>query len=214
MRRSLSARCLNTRRFARARKPRQIRRPRKDPGRAGGRDISQAVDRGDDEKAIKARSRWSFVHKAFNAGNAEATAATYTETAVVVDERGERLEGRAAIRDQYAASFADNPGSTIAIQVRLAPFPRPGDGPRGGPHDDHAGRGCGAPEITRFTAVYVKQGGQWLQAAVRDELAPRPRPPRPPQGTGVARGRLGQRKPGCGRLHLLHVGQRRQLPRS
>ena len=29
----------------------------------------------------------------------------------------------------------------------------------------------GRPEITRFTAVYVKQGGQWRQAAVRDELA-------------------------------------------
>ncbi len=27
------------------------------------------------------------------------------------------------------------------------------------------------PEITRFTAIYVKAGGRWLQSAVRDEVA-------------------------------------------
>ena len=41
----------------------------------------------------------------------------------------------------------------------------------------------------------------------------RPHPPRPPQGTGVAGGRLGQREPGRGRLHHLQMGRRRQLPR-
>ena len=115
-------------------------------GRSGGRAtpaaqqaVTSPVSRGDDEKAIKALLD-TFI-QAFNARNADATAATYTETAVVVDERGQRVEGRAAVRDQYAASFADNPGSTIGIQVELAPFPRPGDGTRGGPHDDHADRG-------------------------------------------------------------------------
>ncbi len=28
-----------------------------------------------------------------------------------------------------------------------------------------------SPEITRFTVVYIKKNGQWLQSAVRDELA-------------------------------------------
>ena len=31
--------------------------------------------------------------------------------------------------------------------------------------------GAGAPEISRFTAIYVKEDGHWLQAAVRDEPA-------------------------------------------
>ena len=32
-------------------------------------------------------------------------------------------------------------------------------------------KGAGAPEISRFTAIYVKEDGHWLQAAVRDEPA-------------------------------------------
>ena len=131
--------------------------------------VTAPVDRGGDEKAIKALLD-SFV-KAFNAGNAEATAATYTETAVVVDEQGQRVEGQAAIRDQYAASFADNPGSKIAIQVDSFRFLGPETALEEGRTTITPAEGAGAPEITRFTAVYVKQGGQWLQAAVRDELA-------------------------------------------
>ena len=43
--------------------------------------------------------------KAFDAGDAAAVAATFTAGALVVDEEGERHLGRAAIRDQFAASF-------------------------------------------------------------------------------------------------------------
>ena len=131
--------------------------------------VTPRLSRGDDEKAIQALLD-KFV-KAFNAGNAEATAATYTETAVVVDERGGRIEGRAAVRDQYAASFADNPGSTIAIQVDSLRFLGPETALEEGRATITPAAGAGAPEITRFTAVYVKQGGEWRQAAVRDELA-------------------------------------------
>jgi uncharacterized protein (TIGR02246 family) len=131
--------------------------------------VTPPLGRGDDEKAIKSLLD-AFV-KAFNAGNAEATAATYTETAVVVDEQGQRVEGRAAVRDQYAASFADNPGSTIAIQVDSLRFLGPETALEEGRTTITPAAGAGAPEITRFTAVYVKQGGQWRQAAVRDELA-------------------------------------------
>jgi uncharacterized protein (TIGR02246 family) len=127
------------------------------------------VGRGDDEKAIKALLD-KFV-AAFNARNAEAVAATYTEKAVVVDERGKRVEGRAAVRDQYAASFADSPGITIAIQVDSLRFLGPDTAFEEGRATITPTAGKGAIEISRFTAVYVKQGGQWLQAAVRDELA-------------------------------------------
>ena len=43
--------------------------------------------------------------------------ATFTAGALVVDEEGERTLGRAAIRDQFAASFKNAPGSRIALQV-------------------------------------------------------------------------------------------------
>jgi uncharacterized protein (TIGR02246 family) len=123
--------------------------------------------RGDDEKAIK--TLLDAFTRAFNAGDATAAAATYTETAIVVDERGERTEGRAAIRDQYAGSFADNPGSTIAIEVDSLRFLGPETALEEGRTTIKPK--VGAPEITRFTAIYVKLGGQWLQSAVRDEVS-------------------------------------------
>ncbi len=131
--------------------------------------VTPPAARGEDEKAIKALLD-AFV-KAFNAGNAGAAAATYTETAVVVDEEGERIEGRAAIRDRYTASFADNPGSTIAIQVDSLRFLGPETALEEGRATITSAAGAGAPEISRFVTVYVKQGGEWRQATVRDELA-------------------------------------------
>jgi uncharacterized protein (TIGR02246 family) len=123
----------------------------------------------DDTKAVAALVA-SFT-KAFNAGDAAAAAATYTETAIVVDEQGERIEGRVAIRDQLARSFADSPGTTIAIQVDDLRFLGPETAIEMGRTTIRPAAGAGAPEKTRFTAVYVKLGGQWLQAAVRDEIS-------------------------------------------
>ncbi len=124
-----------------------------------------AIDRSGDEKAIK--SLVESLVKAFNAGDATAAVATYCENAVLVDEDGEVLQGRAALKDQFAASFAANPGSKIAIQSDSLRFV-----------DDRTaievGKATitptkGAPEVTKFMAVYVKQGDQWLQSLVRDE---------------------------------------------
>ena len=131
--------------------------------------VTPPAARGEDEKAIKALLD-AFV-KAFNAGSAGAAAATYTETAVVVDEEGERIEGRAAIHDRYNASFADNPGSTIAIKVDSLRFLGPETALEEGRATITSPAGAGVPEITRFVTVYVKQGCEWRQATVRDELA-------------------------------------------
>ena len=131
--------------------------------------VTPPVGRAEDERAIRALLD-AFV-KAFNAGNAEAAAATYSDTAVVVDEMGERLEGRAAIRARYAASFAGNPGSTIAIHVDALRFIAPDTALEVGKATIKPAAGAGVPETTRFTTVYVRQAGQWVQGAVRDELA-------------------------------------------
>jgi uncharacterized protein (TIGR02246 family) len=125
--------------------------------------------RSDDEKAIKLLL--DAFTKAFNAGDAKAAAATYTETAIVVDERGERTEGRAAILDQYAASFAEHPGTKIAIQVDALRFLGPETAMEVGRSTITPPSEAGPPESTRFTAVYIKQNNQWLQSAVRDEVS-------------------------------------------
>lgn len=121
-----------------------------------------------DEKAVESLLA-AFV-KAFNAGDAEAAAATYSGSALVVDEHGARTEGRAAIKDQYAGSFAENPGSTIAIEVEALRFLGPDTAIEVG-RTTITPRGDEAPEVTRFTAVYTREGGRWLQSAVRDEVA-------------------------------------------
>lgn len=126
-------------------------------------------DRDKDEAAIKAVVD-AFV-KAFNAGDAEAAAATYAKSAIVVDEHGERTVGRDAIREQYAASFADNLASTIAIEADELRFLGAETAIEVGRTTITPAKGAGAPEITRFTAVYVKEDGAWKQGAVRDELA-------------------------------------------
>ncbi len=122
--------------------------------------------RANDGKAIS--SLVDTFTKAFNSGNAAAAAATYTEDALVVDEENARTEGRAAIRDQLAASFAEDPGRTIVIKTEALRFLGADSALEEGTATVQPPKG-GAPEISRFTVVYVKRDGQWLQAAVRDE---------------------------------------------
>ena len=123
--------------------------------------------RQDDQKAIGALVE-SFT-RAFDAGDAAAIAATFTAGALVVDEEGERTLGRAAIRDQFATSFKNTPGSRIAIQVDSLRFLGTETALEEGRATITPGNGPGALEISRFTAIYVKEDGHWLQAAVRDE---------------------------------------------
>src|SRR3954454_8516176 len=143
--------------------------PPASPG--GGQSITSTTSAawGDDEKAIK--ELLDAFTRAFDAGDAASAAATYTETAIVVDEEGERVEGRAAVRDRYASYFKDFPGGKILIQVDSLRFLGPETALEEGRTTITPAPGAGAPEITRFTAVYVRQDGQWRQAAVRDELA-------------------------------------------
>jgi uncharacterized protein (TIGR02246 family) len=125
--------------------------------------------RAHDEKAIAALVE--NYTKAFNAGDAKAAAETFTEDALAVDEHGDRTEGRAAIRAQLAASFAAEPGTKIVINVHGLRFLGPDTAlEEGRTTITPAGAGR-EPEITRFTVIYVKKNGQWLQGAVRDEFA-------------------------------------------
>ncbi len=128
----------------------------------------QTTRQADDARAIAALVE-SFT-KAFNAGDAAAAAATFAQDALVVDEQGQRTEGRARIQDQLAASFADNPKSTIAIETQALRFLGPDTALEEGRTTITPAKG-GTPEISRFTVVYVKHDGHWLQSAVRDEHA-------------------------------------------
>jgi uncharacterized protein (TIGR02246 family) len=128
----------------------------------------QATRQPDDAKAIAALVA-SFT-KAFNAGDVAAAAATFADDALVIDEQGERTDGRARIQAQLAASFAESPRRTIAIEAQALRFLGPDTALEEG-RTTISPAGGGPPEISRFTVVYVKQDGHWLQSVVRDEHA-------------------------------------------
>ena len=139
------------------------------PRRENASGTAATEARQQDEKAIAALV--AAYTKAFNAGDAAAVAATFADDALAIDEHGERTEGRAAIRDQLAASFAAEPGTTIGIKVDELRFLGPDTAIEQGRTTITPAGADRAPEITRFTVVYVKKNGQWLQSVVRDEYA-------------------------------------------
>jgi uncharacterized protein (TIGR02246 family) len=115
--------------------------------------------------AIRAEST-AFV-AAFNARDAKAVAALWTDDAEYIDDSGNRFAGRDAIEKGYAAFFAEKPQAEIRIMIdslrllsdqaaiedgRAVLDPAP----------------AGAPGISKYTAVHVKLDGKWLMASVRD----------------------------------------------
>lgn len=105
--------------------------------------------------------------KAYNAGDAKAIAAQFTENAEVVDEEGNVIEGRANIEARFAALFKEHPKTKISVELtslrQLSPDVAVEDGystttltP-----DEPGSR-------SPYTLVHVKRDGKWLVASVRD----------------------------------------------
>ncbi len=123
-------------------------------------------DRPEDVKGIKQVTE-AFTH-AFNAGDAKAVSDLYTDDAELIDDYGERIQGRPTIHDFYSALFSERKGATIEISLTSLRFLGPDvakeDGqtrvtPRGG-----------EPSTYRdYTVLYVKQGGRWLHSSVRED---------------------------------------------
>ncbi len=78
------------------------------------------TNRPEDEKAIKQVAE-TFT-RAFNAGDAKAVAALYTHNAELIDEFGDRIEGRTAIQDFYSALFNERKGATIEVSMTSLRF--------------------------------------------------------------------------------------------
>lgn len=105
--------------------------------------------------------------KAFNAGDAKAIAAQFTENAEAVDEDGEVFEGRANIEARFESLFKDYPKAKIEVELtslrKLSPDVAVEDG---------YSTTTLAPEEpgsrSPYTVVHVKRDGQWLIASVRD----------------------------------------------
>jgi uncharacterized protein (TIGR02246 family) len=156
--------------------------------------------------------------RAFNRHDAAALAAHWSETGENVDlDSGEvTAAGRAAVRDVFASLFAADDEATIDIDVHsIRPI-----------RDDVAvvdgvsliSFADGAPASSRFTAVAVKQDGQWVLENVREAAAPAPAVVERPletldwlvgswedDGSGVTAGTRCAWSPGRGFLVRSHV---------
>ena len=73
------------------------------------------TDRPEDEKAIRAVG--DAFTRAFDAGDAKAVAALYTEDAELIDENGDGSRADRRSRSFYASIFQEGPGATIEISI-------------------------------------------------------------------------------------------------
>ncbi len=126
---------------------------------------AESKDRAADAAAIRATN--DLFIKAYNAGNAEAIGALFTVDAEAIDEVGESTVGRAAITQMFADAFAESPGGKLTIESERVRFIGPDTAIETGRSTVLPAEN-GEPDIDRYTAVYVRQDGRWLQAIVRE----------------------------------------------
>jgi uncharacterized protein (TIGR02246 family) len=126
--------------------------------------------RSDDERAIRAVAE--TFRSAYNAGDAKAVAALYTEDAEIVDEFGERIKGRSNIDATFEALFQRRKGAKIEVSTDAISFLAPDVAKEEG-HTRVKPAETEAPEtVRRYTLFFVKQGGKWLYSSEREEDEP------------------------------------------
>ena len=100
--------------------------------------------------------------RAFNQGDARAVAALFTEQAEIVEESGTTIKGRDAIAQLFATGFEAEPKATIELTTESLRF-LGADAARETGRARTIPAGGGAPEITRYTVLFVRRDGRWLQ---------------------------------------------------
>lgn len=143
---------------------------------------AQSTATADDEAAIRALVL-EFT-RAFNAGDAKAVAALFTDGARLVTEDGETVEGRRAIEELFARSFAASPGQVIVVRTESLRMLGSEAALEEGTAVITARDGEPRAESSRYSAAYVKRDGKWLQDALHDY------PPAAPAVAGSARKHL------------------------
>jgi uncharacterized protein (TIGR02246 family) len=126
------------------------------------------TDRPDDERAI--REVAEAFKRAYNAGDAKAVAALYTDDAEIIDESGDRIHGRPAIQDAYGAIFDERKGATIEITCTSLRFLGPDVAKEEGQTRVKPG-GIEPATLRNYSLLFVKQGGRWMYSSVREEHA-------------------------------------------
>jgi uncharacterized protein (TIGR02246 family) len=128
---------------------------------------SALTDRPEDEAAI--RETVARFTKAFNLGDANGVAASFTADAEMIDEHGDRIQGHDAIQAAFKELFIDQPNAKIDLTLDAIRFLGPDAAKEEG--RSRLTTTPNQPPINRrYTVLYVKQGGAWLHSSVREEL--------------------------------------------
>jgi uncharacterized protein (TIGR02246 family) len=122
-----------------------------------------------DDQAI--RQTAAAVSKAYNAGDAKAIAAMFTQDAVIVDEDENNSQGRDAIEGIFADIFKEHPKAHMDISIESILFPSPLMAIEEG-RSTVLLEADEPPQTSRYTVIHVKQDGKWLMASARDLTDP------------------------------------------
>jgi uncharacterized protein (TIGR02246 family) len=132
---------------------------------------AQAQSKDGADEAVQKNAE-AFV-AAFNKGDAAALAEFWTADADYVDQAGRTVKGKKNIEKNYEKLFAERKGAKLFINVTSRRFLKPDLAIEDGITEVLPADG-GPPTNARYTAVHIKQDGQWLLASVRESV---PQPP-------------------------------------
>jgi uncharacterized protein (TIGR02246 family) len=119
-----------------------------------------------EEEAIR-KAVASYV-EAFNRADADALAALWSPEAVYTNPiSGIQVVGRTAIQAQFAGIFAESPGAKLEASTQSVQFISPAVAVEQG--SAKLTEADQAPLESNYTAIYVKQNGQWLLDRVTEE---------------------------------------------
>jgi uncharacterized protein (TIGR02246 family) len=134
---------------------------------------SVAADGADSADVAAIKKGEAAFQAAFDAGNAKAVAGLWAPDGELVEEDGERIEGRAAIEKRYAAFFAANPKARIVIRVDLVRLANSETALEDGAATVTFASAL-PPNTGRYSVVHVKRDGKWLMWSVHETRAEEP----------------------------------------
>lgn len=106
---------------------------------------------------------------AFNAGDAKAIAALWTDNAEMIEADGDVIRGRGAIEKAYAEAFKARPKATATVEHGSVRFLGATAAIAEGVMTVTA-PGVAEPDVTKFSAVIVREGEEWKLASVRSTV--------------------------------------------
>ena len=129
--------------------------------------VSTQVSAPDESELESLRKQSQVFVSAFNKHDAKAVAECWTITGEFIDDSGQRWAGREEIEKAYAEVFANGPKAEIQIAIESLRLLSKDTAIEEGRSVVVPGpKGTG---VSKYSAIHIKVGEQWLMASVRDQ---------------------------------------------